>query len=151
MASRGKQGTDNESDHHERVFYRHPVDIPLRFQPCERDTQPGVAEDLGFGGIRFRSEQRIATGTTIAIHFPSVSGEQEVHARVVWCRQQSGQGWEVGAAFCEECDHFRTRMVEQLFQIELYRRQVEDREGRHLAMEDAAREWVRRYAASFPP
>jgi PilZ domain len=151
MASSGTQETGNNNEHRDRVFYRHPVDIPLRFHPCERDTQAGVAEDLGFGGIRFRSRQRIATGTKVAIYFPSVPGDEEVHARVVWCRQQVGQGWEIGAAFCEEYDHFRTRMVEQLFQIELYRRQVEDREGRHLAMEDAAREWVRRYAASFPP
>jgi hypothetical protein len=151
MGYRNKPRTPDENDHEGRVFYRHPVDIPLRFHRAEHDCGRGVAKDIGFGGICFRSDESVATNATITIYFPSVSGEQEVHARVVWCRQQPNRCWEIGAAFCEEYDHFRTRMVEQLFQIELYRRHVEDKEGRHLAMEDAAREWVQRYAASFPP
>jgi hypothetical protein len=151
MGYRAKPPAGDSGDHQDRVFYRHPVDIPLRFQRAEHDCGSGTAKDIGFGGICFRSDERVPNNATITILFPSVSGEQEVHARVVWCRRQRSQGWEIGAAFCEEYDHFRTRMVEQLFQIELYRRQVEDKEGRRLAMEDAAREWVQRYAASFPP
>ena len=151
MGYRNKPRTQDVTDHDARKFYRHPVDIPLRFHQAEVDCRSGVAKDIAFGGICFRSEEPVANDAIITIHFPSVSGEQEVHARVVWCHRRPKNHWEIGAAFCEEYDHFRTRMVEQLFQIELYRRQVEDKEGRHLAMEDAAREWVQRYAASFPP
>jgi hypothetical protein len=42
-------------------------------------------------------------------------------------------------------------MVEQLCQIELYRRAVAERDGRHLKVEEAAQEWVKLHAAAFPP
>jgi hypothetical protein len=151
MGYRNKPHTEGDGNHRGRAFYRHPMDIPLRFQRADHDCRSGVTKNVAFGGICFRSEEPVTSDAIITIFLPTVSGEQEVHARVVWCRAQGANGWEIGAAFCEEDDHFRTRMIEQLLQIELYRRQVEDKEGRHLAMEEAAREWVRRYAANFPP
>ena len=45
---------------------------------------------------------------------------------------------------------FAARMVEQVCQIEHYRQQVQRAEGRVLDAETAAREWIKRYAASFP-
>jgi hypothetical protein len=41
-------------------------------------------------------------------------------------------------------------MVEQLLHIESYRREIEQQEGRPLTTEEAAREWIGRYASSFP-
>jgi hypothetical protein len=147
------EGGHPELEHpgHARTFYRHPVDIPLYFRRREHHDHTGIAEDLAFGGIRFRADEPIEAGVAVTIQFPTVSGNREVHARVVWCHPSGDGAWEVGAAFLEECDHFRTRMVEQLFQIELYRREVAEREGRHLNMEEAAQEWVRLHAAAFPP
>jgi len=142
---------DDERRGHDRTFYRHPVDIPLHFRRREHHERVGMAEDLGFGGIRFRADEPVEPGVTITVDFPSISGNQEVHARVVWCHRSDDAAWEIGAAFLEECDHFRTRMVEQICQIELYRRSVAEREGRELKMEEAAQEWVKLHAASFPP
>ena len=144
------QSPDDEHRGHERTFYRHPVEIPLHFRRHDRPGHQGVAENLAFGGIRFRAQESLAVGVTLTLDFPTLGDDKEVHARVIWCHGSDDQGWEVGAAFLEECDHFRTRMVEQLFQIELYRQEVANREGRHLEMEEAAREWVKLYAAAFP-
>ena len=41
-------------------------------------------------------------------------------------------------------------MVEQVCNIENYRRDVEQREGRKLTTEEAAKEWIKRDASSFP-
>lgn len=48
-------------------------------------------------------------------------------------------------------DPFAARMVAQLRLIERYRTTVLRREGRRLDSETAAREWIARYAARFPP
>jgi ABC-type Fe3+-hydroxamate transport system substrate-binding protein len=40
-------------------------------------------------------------------------------------------------------------MVGQVYQIEHYRQEVEQLEGRILGSEEAAEEWIQRYAADF--
>ncbi len=42
------------------------------------------------------------------------------------------------------------RMVEQVCHIERYRADVLEREGRALTGEQAAEEWIKRYAEDFP-
>jgi len=46
---------------------------------------------------------------------------------------------------------FRLRMIEQICQIEHYRKEVKLVEGRDLSAEEAASEWISRYASDFPP
>ncbi|MDY6992513.1 MAG: hypothetical protein SVR94_07890 [Pseudomonadota bacterium] len=47
-------------------------------------------------------------------------------------------------------DAFRSRMLEQVCQIEKYRQSLEQ-QGRTISIEEAAMEWISRYAAEFPP
>ena len=60
------------------------------------------------------------------------------------------EGYEVGVEFVMPDDEYRARMVEQLCYIEHYKRRVQAREGRELSGEQAAREWIEKYAAHFP-
>ena len=46
-------------------------------------------------------------------------------------------------------DRFLARMESQCFQIERYRWEVRRTEGRLLSQDEAAREWIQRYAADF--
>lgn len=46
-------------------------------------------------------------------------------------------------------DAFRERMRSQCEEIERYRRAVLRDEGRELSPDEAAREWIERYAGSF--
>ena len=41
-------------------------------------------------------------------------------------------------------------MVEQICHIEQYRREVLKKEGRRLSSEEAASEWIVKYASDFP-
>ncbi|MEQ8937648.1 MAG: PilZ domain-containing protein, partial [Gammaproteobacteria bacterium] len=45
---------------------------------------------------------------------------------------------------------FLLRMVEQLCHIEHYRNEIARVEGRELSSEQAAQEWISKYAESFP-
>jgi hypothetical protein len=52
-------------------------------------------------------------------------------------------------SFNTEQNSFTARMVEQICQIEHYRQEVEQLEGRILDSEEAAEEWLQRYAEDF--
>jgi hypothetical protein len=46
-------------------------------------------------------------------------------------------------------DAFKSRMVAQVRQIQKYKKILEQ-QGRRLSIEEAAMEWISRYAADFP-
>ena len=74
----------------------------------------------------------------------------EARARVAWCRpRRDGGGYEVGVSFLDAEDVFRARMVAQVCYIEDYRRSIARAEGRELSSEEAAGEWIAKYAHNF--
>jgi len=58
--------------------------------------------------------------------------------------------FEIGIQFLDENDSFRVRMVEQICHIEQYKQEVFDKDGRQLSGEQAAVEWIQKYATDFP-
>ncbi len=44
---------------------------------------------------------------------------------------------------------FKSRMLAQIARIDEYRRQMAHREGRELSRDEAAREWIHRFAEEF--
>jgi hypothetical protein len=137
-----------------RRFMRHPADIPIAFS-MERDAGPAAplreadTRDVGLGGLAFQSRTCPEKGQIVEIRIPTVKPAFRTTARVVWCRTL-GERYEVGVAFLASSDAFRARMVEQVCQIERYRREVREKEGRALSGADAAKEWIGKYAAGFP-
>lgn len=109
----------------------------------------GTTRDVSLGGLAFESRSCPEQGQLVEIRIRAVKPEFRTRARVVWCRGLP-QGYEVGVAFLASSDAFRARMVEQVCQIERYRRDVREKEGRELTGPEAANEWIRKYAAGFP-
>jgi hypothetical protein len=70
-------------------------------------------------------------------------------AKVAWCRETE-HGYELGVEFLDQDDAFRARMVEQICHIETYREQVQQTEHRELSPEQAAHEWISKFAEAFP-
>ena len=68
---------------------------------------------------------------------------------VVWCSKRNNL-YVVGVKFMDSQTAFRVRMVEQICYIEGYRKKVFEAEGRQLSYEEAAIEWITKYAKSFP-
>lgn len=133
-----------------RQFLRHPTDIPLRFQLTnQKASTRQVLRNIGHGGLCFRAREPIPLGTvlciTISLHGPPF----EAQGTVVWCRP-SGDAHDIGVRFADEETEFAVRMVEQACQIEHYKRAVLANEGRRLSGEQAAAEWIERYAEDFP-
>jgi len=134
-----------------RSYIRHPSDIPIEYQADEQNT--GISQDqlhdISPGGLSFCSARALDPGTLISIRISCVQPGFEARAQVVWCRR-GGDGFVIGVAFIERGDLFRARMVEQICHIEHYRADVLASEGRRLDGEQAAREWIQKFAVDFP-
>jgi len=134
-----------------RQFIRHPVDVPIEIRTDHAVSGAEVqTHDISLGGLAVHSSQAVEPGAMIEVRIPYVEPAFEARARVAWCRPNNGGGHELGVSFLDAQDAFLARMVEQLCYIEDYRKSVARLEGRHLSPEDAAHEWIEKYAAKFP-
>jgi hypothetical protein len=104
---------------------------------------------VSFGGLAFQSDCELEPGIVVDVRIPFVRPMFETKARVVWCGAHEG-GFELGVEFLDPEDAFRARMVEQVCYIENYKKAVYRTEGRLLTAEEAAMEWIRKYASRFP-
>ena len=133
-----------------RKFIRHPSDIPIDFLIKELSVKDRkYLNDISFGGLSFRSRAAVQVSAIIVITIPFLRPEFQCQAIVKWCHRR-GDAFDVGVAFDDQEEAFKTRMVEQICHIEHYKREVLEQEGRALSGEEAAAEWIKRYAASFP-
>jgi hypothetical protein len=133
-----------------RSYIRHPSDIPIEFRQepvAARETHR--LYDVSCGGLSFTAETPIEPESVIRVRIGCVEPAFEVRCRVSWCRRQQDQ-YLIGVEFLHRQDEYRARMVEQICHIEHYKREVLAREGRVLTGEQAAREWIRKYAKDFP-
>lgn len=133
-----------------RQFIRHPTEVTIEVSAGEQlDHALRHSRNVGIGGLAFQSDQAIEAGMIIDLRIPLVRPPFETSARVVWCRATDA-GWELGVEFLDPDDAFRARMVEQICHIEDYRNGVQRSEGRTLSVDQAAMEWIGKYAAGFP-
>ena len=133
-----------------RKYIRHPSDIPIEIDVDGVDVQNIKSlHDVSFGGLSFISKNRIKPGSKISITIKFVNPSFISLTIVKWCRKH-GDHYNVGVSFCDPEDAYRARMIEQVCHIEHYKRQALEKEGRRLTGEEAAMEWIKRYAAKFP-
>jgi len=132
-----------------RQFIRHPTDIPIEVElRTVVATHREYLHDISAGGLCFASRVSLAPGTPIRIRIPLVRPLFECEGRVVWCEGRETH-YDIGVAFVQASE-FRLRMVEQVCHIEHYKREMLEQQGRRLTSEEAALEWISKYAADFP-
>jgi hypothetical protein len=133
-----------------REFLRHTVHVPLEIDRVAASAplvQRGV--NVSFGGLAFLSSTCPDIGEVLRLRIPTVEPPFEAQARVAWCRPEAKK-FLVGVEFLDSRAAFRSRMVQQVCSIENYRREVQQREGRALTTQEAASEWIAKYAGRFP-
>jgi c-di-GMP-binding flagellar brake protein YcgR len=134
-----------------RQYIRHPLDvkIEIRCSP-DHDFVKHSTQNISFGGLAFCSENAVEPGSIISLLFTYLEPPFEVaEAQVMWY-QKTGSNYLIGIRFHNPDDAFRVRQIEQICHIESYRKKVELNENRKLTAEEAAKEWIGRYASSFP-
>ena len=129
---------------------RHPTEVPIEIiEELDVDSCKKQLHDISYGGLCFDSHTRQKKDQPVRIRISVADSPVEVEGRVVWCRRK-GQNFEVGVTFTGEDEANRARMVEQVCQIESYRQRIQQTEGRRISSQEAALEWIKKYAARFP-
>lgn len=133
-----------------RSFIRHPSDIPIDFQLEELVAEGSdYLRNVSQGGLAFCAKVALSPGTTVRIKIPLIQPVFQAIGTVAWCHPLDHE-FEIGIQFLDESDTFRARMVEQICHIEQYKQEALEKEGRHLTGEQAAVEWIEKYANEFP-
>jgi len=137
-----------------RKYIRHPADVPiqvasdwteLEFDEASEQTLTNVS----LGGLAFISPDPLEVLHRVRIGFPILNLDTFLVGKVVWCEESEGV-YEIGLEFESSKDVFRLRMIEQICHIEHYRKEVAQVEGRDLSTQEAAEEWISKYASDFP-
>jgi hypothetical protein len=145
----------NKKGHHltakdKRAYERHDLDIPIVIDlGAVVHNKREYLNDISIGGLSFKSALRVHKGAFIHIKIPLVKPVFEAKGKVVWCRK-AGVYYNVGVKFMHIADAFRLRMVEQICHIEKYKKEICARKGKEITGEEAALEWIKRYAKYFP-
>jgi len=135
----------------ERHYVRHPSDVPIAWS-LEDIAIDGAEylKNVSEGGLAFMSTAEVGLGAIVNIQIPAVDPKVILRGVVVWCSPCEDHQFEVGVRFVDENNHFRMRMVEQICHIEHFKREILETEGRVISGEEAALEWIRRFAKDFP-
>lgn len=133
-----------------RNYIRHPTSIPIQVSTATKNSTQVTLNNLSAGGLSFVTDMAVKVGSVVDLMISCVAPDYQGEGVIVWRRSQEPTGFEVGVRFANDDEYFRMRMVEQVCQIEEYRQQLADA-GRNLTTEEAALEWINRFAADFDP
>ena len=127
-----------------------PLQVTLDWAEEESDEfTDQTITNVSLGGLAFVSQKPLEVLQRVRICIPLLQRDNHLVGNVVWC-EKSGTSYEIGIEFEKSRDAFRIRMIEQICHIEHYRKQVERLEGRELSAQEAAGEWISKYAGDFP-
>jgi hypothetical protein len=141
---------ENKSEKELRNFIRHDAGLPIEIGFSELVAhKKEYLNNISFGGLSFKSKVNIEIGTLINIRIPLVKPMFEAKGKVVWC-VNDGNIYNVGVKFVAPADGFKLRMLEQICHIETYKKEIRKKEGRCVTGEEAAIDWIKKYADKFP-
>ena len=128
-----------------------PIQVTLDWadEEVDDDSADQTLTNVSLGGLSFQSPQALDTNQRVRVSVPVLKGDNSLVGTVVWC-EASKNGFEIGLQFESSKEIFRLRMIEQICHIEHYRKEVMLTEGRELSTNQAAKEWISRYAGDFP-
>lgn len=132
-----------------RTYIRHPAKIPVQIELKSCKANRRQVSNVSYGGLAFESDCFIQPGSQIRIRIDVVEPCFAADGIVSYCRAKAGQ-YLVGVEFIRRDDLYIARMVEQVCHIENYKQRVAEQEGRRLSAQEAAREWINKYASRFP-
>lgn len=131
-----------------RQFIRHPVTIPIHVHPVDHPSAYITVQNLSAGGLCFETDTPVAIGSLVEFVIPNIDPEYHGDGVIVWRKEPTPNHYCVGMCFITDDEYYRTRMVEQVCNIEVYRKSLAAM-GRKLSADAAAQEWIARFAENF--
>lgn len=139
-----------------RRFIRHPLSIPISYkiikpvQGEKSDALPAMTANASIGGLLFSTAHPVKVGSLIMIKMPFKDKVFNVKSKVVHCaKSQETKLYSVGSSFYQLNDAFKVKLIEQIYLIAEYRDLRSIQLGRDISLEEASREWIKRYAKRF--
>ena len=128
----------------------HPC-IEHQYAPISLQLLRVIAPDARplFGGLRCRWCMPYRPGSCLQLSIGSHEVRLVTSALVTRCALNE-YDYSFELAFFDPQQAFQIRMIEQLCQIQHYREQIQREEGRRLDRNQAAAEWISRFAEDFP-
>lgn len=131
-----------------RRFIRHPSSVPIQVKLGEQHQQRSL-KDVSKGGLCFSSPKPMPSGSLVEVNILACKPGFKAKGIVCWCKTE-GNEYLVGISFQNKAITYALRMVEQICYIEDYRKRISAKTGRQLTSDEAALEWIQKYAADFP-
>ena len=136
-----------------RKHVRHVTGLPIQItldyaSHYYKETGDDTITNVSLGGMSFIADDRFDIDQSIRVRFPILNDKATLTCKVIWCEKTS-RGYEVGLEFDDADEVQRLKMIDQISDIENYRRRKEAIEGRPIGSEQAAREWIQQYAGDF--
>ncbi len=129
-------------------YISHPRQIPI----CLESNTASPAEShqpLSYGGLRCLWRDKISVGRFLRISLPEINPRFFASTQVIW-RRMLGTEYELGLVFLDQSQAYEMRMLEQICHITCYQQWILQQEGRVLNRDQAALEWIHRFAGRFP-
>lgn len=124
---------------------QHPDDVPVSFHPVSTSLP---MDHVLKQGISFRSNHFIEPETLIEFQIHTQEAEFSTRGQVSKCVRHQ-QHFHVTVQLLNHEQLHQLRMAEQLAYITHYQN-VQEAHGRQISPEEAAGEWILKYAAYFP-
>jgi c-di-GMP-binding flagellar brake protein YcgR len=142
---------DNIEHGEKRRFIRHLLVNPLEFKISDAEHfEKTETVNVSEGGLLFLSKKRVEPGTFIQLQMPLYDKVFKIKAKVVHIEKDETTGMEkIGVAFVNYADAFKVKLIEQIYLIEEYRVLRSLQLGREMTLQEASREWIKRYSERF--
>ena len=133
-----------------RGYIQHPSEIPLKTKLVKAPL-PEVqsVQATPSRGLCLESAKSFEVGNNLQVSITLNGSEFKADATVAWVEPEDDH-YIIGVNFNDKDKSYGIRMAEQICHIEHYRRDVLQHQGRQLTEEEAAIDWVDRYASTFP-
>lgn len=134
-----------------RRYIRHLLVNPLAFQITKDEPfEKTKTIDASEGGLLFMSKKDVAAGTVINIQMPLYDKVFKIKAKVIHTRKDdSADLYKIGVSFISYADAFKVKLIEQIYLIEEYRVLRSLQLGREVTLQEASKEWIKRYSERF--
>jgi Tfp pilus assembly protein PilZ len=136
-----------------RQYIRHPAHIPIqiiRSDHFSTSFRHVVTHNISHGGLACESEKSFLPGDMVEIIIPVTNPPFSCIGHVIWCETLPSNAYLIGVGFDDFNEAYSVRMIEQVCHIEEYRKEMSQKSGHEMAPEQAACEWIAKYAKDFP-
>lgn len=135
-----------------RRFYRHPISVPITLNSSDKKNGGrSHSLDASLGGLSFVWPHRLSRGSLVDVNITVKDKLFEIKSKVAYAKPdgESGQ-YRTGVSFTDYPSAFMARLAEEMLEIMEYRKNLCQELGREISEEEAAADWIKKYADKFP-